>query len=73
MPKLKFEVLLTEGLPTSLYRTPVPGGWLLVGFENDAFGGAKTSVTFYPDPHHSWNGGSVEFPKPPPQPHKREP
>jgi hypothetical protein len=54
MPKLKFEKLDVDGLPSRMNRAKVPGGWLLV-FASNSGGGA----TFYPDPEHKWNGGSV--------------
>jgi hypothetical protein len=77
MPRLKFEQLTSDNLPIAyVYRTPVPGGWFIVTGLGDHLGGNKSSVTFYPDPHHSWDGGSIELPeppKPPPKPHKREP
>ena len=37
------------------YRAAVPGGWLvLVKFPKDG-----PSLTFYPDPDHSWDGSSL--------------
>ncbi len=42
--------LLTAGTIT-LYRTKVPGGWILC---IDTFG-----ATFYPDPGHKWDGNSL--------------
>ena len=55
MPKLKFEKLDVEGLSFRVNRAKVPGGWLLIATSNTGGG-----VTFYPDPEHKWNGGSVE-------------
>ena len=44
------------------WRTPVPGGWLVMSkydsVKYDA-GGTTTSLTFYPDPDHTWDGSSV--------------
>ena len=36
-----------------VYRAKVPGGWLLL-VTNNARG-----LMFYPDPEHSWDGGSL--------------
>jgi hypothetical protein len=54
MPKLKFEKLDVDGLSFRVNRAKVPGGWLLIATSNTGGG-----VTFYPDPEHKWNGGSV--------------
>jgi hypothetical protein len=56
MPKLKFEKLDVSTLSanTIVNRAKIPGGWLLVS-TSTAGGG----VTFYPDPEHKWDGGSV--------------
>jgi hypothetical protein len=54
MPKLKFEKLDVDGLSFRLNRAKVPGGWLVIATSNTGGG-----VTFYPDPEHKWNGGSV--------------
>jgi hypothetical protein len=35
------------------HRAKVPGGWLVV------FGFSGDSVTFYPDPQHTWDGSSL--------------
>ena len=57
MPKLKFEKLDVSTLTvnTIINRAKIPGGWLLVSTSN-----AGGGVTFYPDPEHKWDGGSVE-------------
>ena len=54
--KLEFEELETalyqytkEPLPP-VYRTPVPGGWIIVTGLGGGF--------FYPDPDHMWDGCS---------------
>lgn len=55
-----------ESLGGDLWRTKVPGGWL-VKFQHyprsyrgsspiDQFGG----ITFYPDPQHAWDGKSLK-------------
>ena len=50
-PKLEFASLRTPfGLP-GLFRAKVAGGWLVT---SNAGG-----VTFYPDPEHGWDGGSL--------------
>jgi hypothetical protein len=37
-----------------LYRTKVPGGWLILIEQRDGCG-----ATFVPDPQHKWNGKSL--------------
>ena len=37
------------------YRSRVPGGWLIFTYKG-GLGGA----TFYPDPNHTWDGGTQE-------------
>ena len=54
MPKLKFEKLDVDALPFRVNRAKIPGGWLLVATSN-----AGGGLTFYPDPQHKWDGGSV--------------
>ena len=36
-----------------VHRTKVPGGWLVLVIHN------TTGLTFYPDPEHNWDGGSL--------------
>jgi hypothetical protein len=36
-----------------VHRAKVPGGWLLLVIHN------ATGTTFYPDPEHRWDGGSL--------------
>ena len=36
-----------------LLRAKVPGGWLICGLSEEA------SPSFYPDPQHAWDGGSL--------------
>jgi hypothetical protein len=55
MPKLKFENLDVGALASRVSRAKIPGGWLLVSTSN-----AGGGCTFYPDPEHKWNGGSVD-------------
>jgi len=69
-PTIEWEVLQAArtpgGLSFHVYRARVPGGWLVyVHLDPDCGGG----VTFYPDPGHKWDGGSlpegaVDDPKP---------
>jgi hypothetical protein len=56
MAKLVFERLEGSNIPTStiLSRAKISGGWLIVSTSNNGGG-----VTFYPDPEHKWDGGSV--------------
>jgi hypothetical protein len=42
--------------PFTTWRTELPGGWLVVMIT----GPASTTVTFYPDPTHAWDGSSAE-------------
>lgn len=46
---LKFEKL--NAAPYSIVRAKVPGGWLIL------YG--NSSLAFYPDPDHAWNGESL--------------
>lgn len=39
----------------SLWRTPVPGGWLLMTV-NARSNDPQPTVSFYPDGDHEWNG-----------------
>ncbi len=43
-------------MATVVYRAKVPGGWLVV----TAGGNGMSGVTFYPDPRHEWNGGTLD-------------
>ena len=44
--------------PITTFRARVPGGWLVLVM-TDA---THSSVTFFPDPFHEWNGGSLRAP-----------
>jgi hypothetical protein len=44
-----------DSYPFTLRRAPVPGGWLVTLRLNEGGG-----LTFVPDPHHEWDGGSVD-------------
>jgi hypothetical protein len=48
-PRLKFEPL--DAAAYAIARAKVPGGWLIAG---------GATLTFYPDPEHSWDGSSVD-------------
>ena len=37
----------------NVHRTKVPGGWLVLVIHN------TSGLTFYPDPEHNWDGGSL--------------
>lgn len=37
------------------YRSRVPGGWLIFVYK-----GGLVGATFYPDPSHSWDGGTQQ-------------
>lgn len=39
----------------SAYRSRIAGGWLVFIYK-----GGLCGVTFYPDPNHTWDGGSQE-------------
>lgn len=41
---------------TKAFRAKVPGGWFVVTCGNNGLSG----LTFYPDPKHEWNGGSLD-------------
>lgn len=44
----------TEFLSIAMYRTKVPGGWLLMAKVTHG-----VSVSFYADPQHSWDGRTL--------------
>jgi hypothetical protein len=49
--------LVWQALPSSegqIYRAKVTGGWLVMLSSYE-----KGGLTFYPDPNHEWNGGSL--------------
>ncbi|UJF25036.1 hypothetical protein L0B52_02525 [Suttonella sp. R2A3] len=53
-PKIRWQTLSSDQKKiASLYRSPVPGGWLISSGED---GG----VTFIPDAEHQWDGYSLE-------------
>ncbi len=45
-----------------IWRSKVPGGWLVMSkydsVKYDA-GGTSTSITFYPDAEHLWDGAGI--------------
>ncbi len=43
----------------SLHRAKVPGGWLIVLEQPTRSRVVYTGCTFYPDPKHEWDGGSL--------------
>lgn len=56
-PKLMWEKLNSKRarglLGWEVHRAKVPGGWLILVMHN------TSGVTFYPDPEHKWDGGSL--------------
>lgn len=54
-----FPINRSGSRPVGLYRAAVPGGWL-VGLSDWIGDGGMGGLTFVPDPHHTWDGGSVE-------------
>ena len=44
----------------TMYRTPVPGGWLVAVFWLTGNVGGP-SMGFYPDPDHEWDGNSLDL------------
>jgi hypothetical protein len=72
--ELLFEALTVAGDGKGILlvsRAKVPGGWLIASY---LFGMSyKTAtVTFYPDPDHSWDGGSLSLTTTPEQPKEIE-
>lgn len=57
IPKLEWQKLKSrhKHVP-DLYRSPIPGGWLL------CTGGDYASLVFIPDAHHEWDGDSWPLP-----------
>ena len=57
---LKFETLLAQdvdGVPGPwMSRARVPGGWFVAA----RFSENSDAITFYPDPAHEWDGGSID-------------
>lgn len=41
----------SDGRTWAVYRTKVPGGWLLLVHGD--------GLAFYPDPNHEWDGSSL--------------
>lgn len=60
-PILIFKDLTLEANTVAFYegirRAKVPGGWLLTLRKG---GSDSFAFTFYPDPKHQWDGGSLE-------------
>jgi hypothetical protein len=40
----------------AVHRAKVPGGWLVV----TSSGHGLSGITFYPDPRHEWDGGTLK-------------
>lgn len=56
IPTLVWEELGGEKSPTRIYRTKIPGGWLIANWDVQGSG-----TTFVPDPNHQWDGNSVGY------------
>jgi hypothetical protein len=41
------------GIGWKIHRAKILGGWLVLAIHN------TTGLTFYPDPEHKWDGGSL--------------
>jgi len=62
MSKLTFKLIGTAAFG-DIYRSKVPGGWLIYACQvsNDGvYPHAHGGPTFYPDPTHEWDGGSLD-------------
>jgi hypothetical protein len=46
--------MVTSDSGLNVYRTKVPGGWLVFTYWGSAYAG----MTFYPDPNHQWDGSN---------------
>ncbi|NEO23205.1 MULTISPECIES: hypothetical protein [unclassified Moorena] len=58
MAELVWEKLNCKNQPIGglgVWRTKVPGGWLVAIRSTN---GSGSGVTFYPDPTHQWDGGN---------------
>ena len=59
MTDFKWEEISKESVG-SIMRAKVPGGWLVIYFhKGGAVGFQAGGLTFYPDPKHEWNGGTL--------------
>ena len=58
--QLVFELVVTNKESSIIMkRARVPGGWLVVVYFFPLMSFKDASVTFYPDPTHQWDGGSM--------------
>lgn len=55
--ELIFQNLWVSSPDISIRRAKVVGGWLVISMAKN---GSEKSITFYPDPKHEWDGGSME-------------
>ena len=57
---LEWQSLVSKGtgFTVSLYRTKVPGGWLIL-LSPSSSGRSDSGVTFLPDPEYKWDGNSL--------------
>ncbi len=54
---LSFQWVSKDKVPGNIYRTAVPGGWLVVLAASEH--PANPSMTFIPDENHKWDGKSI--------------
>jgi len=54
----KVEASYGKGAQLNVFRARVPGGWLVIVAWAAAASGSA-SVTFVPDPSHTWDGSSL--------------
>jgi hypothetical protein len=64
---LRWQALDTN-LPGKIFRAKVPGGWFVLWVSRQGIDvlhpmeespGEEHGLTFYPDPKHEWDGGSL--------------
>lgn len=57
--ELHWEKVNSKGaIRKAVFRTRVPGGWLLMS-DWDGLHGHGGSIAFYPDSQHQWTGNSL--------------
>ncbi len=62
--RLSWENLADPEMGGAVWRSKVPGGWLVYVYNYSDFSDENVGswghggLTFYPDPKHEWNGGS---------------
>lgn len=53
-PKIEWQKIRSNNTMPPLYRSPVPGGWLIGSAE-----AGIANICFVPDPEHLWDGNSL--------------